>query len=116
MDKRDSVLVNAAASSMSRVAGDRREVSDALDPSDVKDCIRRVVKPTSLSGSMKKVGIVLILAPEPISTVPGVALLASSYAMKRREPASLQTLNREADKQLDELRSFSLSDLSLSLG
>jgi hypothetical protein len=57
---------------------------------------------------MGKAGIALILTPDPISGLPGVALLASSFVMKRREPASLASLAQETRKTLREIQSLSL--------
>jgi hypothetical protein len=57
---------------------------------------------------MRKAGIALIVTPDPISGVPGVALLASSFVMKKREPASLESLAQETRKALREIQSLSL--------
>jgi hypothetical protein len=57
---------------------------------------------------MRKAGIALIVTPDPFTSVPGVALLASSLVMKRREPASLGTLARETRKVLREIQSLNL--------
>jgi hypothetical protein len=57
---------------------------------------------------MRKAGIALVLTPDPISGVPGVALLASSFVMKKREPASLESLAQETRKALQEIRSLRL--------
>jgi hypothetical protein len=57
---------------------------------------------------MRKAGIALIVTPEPITGVPGVALLASSFVMKRKEPASLGSLAQETRKVLREIQSLSL--------
>ena len=57
---------------------------------------------------MKKVGIALIATPDPITGVIGVPLLASSFLMKKRQPASLGNLAEETQKILREIRSLSL--------
>ena len=56
---------------------------------------------------MRKAGMALILAPDPITGVPGVALLASSFVVKRKEPASLGSLAQETRKVLKEIQSLS---------
>jgi len=57
---------------------------------------------------MKKAGVALIATPDPFTGVPGVALLASSLLLKRREPASVATLALETRKVLREMQSLSL--------
>ena len=54
---------------------------------------------------MRKAGIALIAAPDPVTTVAGAGLLASSYALKK-EPASLTNLAMETRKVLRDLQSF----------
>ena len=55
---------------------------------------------------MKKLGIALVATPDPITGVPGVALLASSLVMKKREPAGASQLAKEARRILRELESL----------
>lgn len=57
---------------------------------------------------MKKVGVALIAAPDPITAVPGVALVASSYIMKKKQPTSLGDLAEETRKILRDIESISL--------
>lgn len=57
---------------------------------------------------MRKVGIALIAAPDPITAVPGVAMLAGSYALKGKNPATLQDLAGETRKILRDLESLTL--------
>jgi hypothetical protein len=65
-----------------------------------------LTKPPSLSGGMRKAGIALIVTPDPFTGVPGAALLASSFIMKRKEPASLGSLADETRKVLREIQSL----------
>jgi len=55
---------------------------------------------------MRKLGVALVAAPDPITGVPGVALLASSVVMKRREPAGIAELAKETRKVLREIQSL----------
>jgi len=57
---------------------------------------------------MRKVGIALIACPDPISGIPGAALVASSYVMKKKEPVGVGQLAVETNKILRELSSFRL--------
>jgi hypothetical protein len=57
---------------------------------------------------MRKAGIALIAAPDPFTGVPGVALLASSFVVKRKEPANLGSLAQETWKALREIQSLNI--------
>jgi hypothetical protein len=57
---------------------------------------------------MKKAGVALILAPDPVTGVAGVALVVTSFALKGKEPASLAHLAQEAKKILRDMESFRL--------
>ena len=115
MQDNDLVVIRTRVESLKRTSRDCVQVSRALDSEDASRSLRRLTNPQSLSGTMRKAGIALALAPEPFTTVAGVAMVASSFAMKRKEPASLGDLAEEAAKQLGDLSSLSLADLSLSL-
>jgi len=78
------------------------------DARSVERKLRDVTKPPSLSGGMRKAGVALIAAPDPFTGIPGVALLASSIAVKKREPASLGTLAQETRKILRDIQSLKL--------
>lgn len=64
-----------------------------------------MAKPNSLSGALRKTGVALIVAPDPISAVPGAVMLVASLAAKRREPIKPASVLEEARKLLDELGS-----------
>jgi len=112
---KDLVVMRARIESLKRISRDRVDVSQALDSAETARGLRRLSHPASLGGTMRKVGIALALAPEPFTTVAGVAMVAGSFVIKRREPASLGDLANEAVRQLSELSSVSLAGLSLSL-
>jgi hypothetical protein len=99
-------LIISSTSSVSRLASEKALVAKELKAAEVQDHLERVARPKSLSGGMKKLGIALIAAPDPITGVPGVALLASSYVMKRREPVGLTHLAQETKKVLREMQSL----------
>ncbi len=101
--------------SLRRLSADYRAVADSLDSEESARAFRRVTKPTSLTGVMRKTGIALAVAPEPFTTVAGVALVAASFAMKGKEPASLETLREETLTQLSELKSLGTDLTSLAL-
>jgi len=58
---------------------------------------------------MRKAGVALIVGtPDPITAVPGVALLAASFASRRKDPAKLDDLAAETRKLLRDIQSLSL--------
>jgi len=101
-------LIRSSTDSVSRLAGEKVHVVRVVNASPLKRHFDDLTKPPSLSGGMRKAGIALIAAPDPITGVPGVALLASSFVMKRKEPASLGSLAQETRKVLREIQSLSL--------
>jgi hypothetical protein len=100
-------LIRSSTDSFSRIVNERVHVAAAVDTSLLRRHFDNVTKPPSLSGGMRKAGMALILAPDPITGVPGVALLASSFVVKRKEPASLGSLAQETRKVLKEIQSLS---------
>jgi len=113
VQEKDHAAIGARVGSLKRTSLDCVQVSRALDTKETARSLRGVTHPASLSGAVRKTGVALALAPEPFTTVAGVAMIAGSFALKRREPASLGDLADEAAKQLGDLSSFSLADLSL---
>ena len=101
-------LIRSSANSLLRLANDRAKIAGAVDSIGLKRQFRDLTKPPSLGGGMKKAGIALIAFPDPITGVPGVALLASSLVMRGREPANLDGLAQEARKITREIRALSL--------
>ena len=96
----------SATDAVARVAKERLEVAETVRSAPVKKRVEKVTNPGSLSGGMKKAGIALIAAPDPLTGVPGVALLASSFVLKKREPANLGHLAQETRKILREIQSL----------
>ncbi|MGD0478376.1 MAG: hypothetical protein ABSB29_09465 [Nitrososphaerales archaeon] len=101
-------LIRSSTDSVSRIVNEKARVAGVVDTSPLRRHFDNVTKPPSLGGGMRKAGIALIVTPDPFTSVPGVALLASSFVMKRREPASLGTLAQETRKVLREIQSLNL--------
>ncbi len=57
---------------------------------------------------MRKAGIALIATPDPITGFPGVALVVTSFVLKRNEPTNLGHLASETRKILRDIQSLSL--------
>ena len=105
---RPKSLVQSSALSVSRIAQTKAEAASAIDAATVTRKVETLTKPRSPGSVMKKLGIALIVAPDPITAVPGVALVASSYVLKKNEPASIAHLALETRKILRDVQSLSL--------
>jgi hypothetical protein len=107
--KGQTKLVKAGANSLTRTSQDRVQVARSLSNSETNKKLNQVVRPNSISGTLKKAGLVVLLSPDPLGPIidiPGVVLLGASYAMKKREPASIKSVFKETQLMLDELRSL----------
>jgi len=107
--KKDELrLVDSKMRSLSRVVTEKRHVAKALGYPHVRSRLQDVAHPKSLAGGMRSAGIALILCPDPLGPlvdIPAVALLASSYIAKRKEPSSAKSVVADARKLLRELES-----------
>jgi hypothetical protein len=101
-------LIRSSTDSVTRLAKEKVDVSEKVRMGEVQVHLGRITKPRSLSSTAKKAAIALIAAPDPFTGVGGVALLASSYVLKRRDPISLGHLAQETRKTLRDLQSFTL--------
>jgi hypothetical protein len=102
-------IVRTVADSLNRLHETRSHVASSVDTKQVAYSLNKVSKPSSPSSALKKAGVALIVVtPDPITAVPGVALIAASYATKRKEPAKLEDLAAETRKILRDISSLSL--------
>lgn len=102
-------LIRSVADSLSRLNEARTQVASSADHSKVSRRLNDLSKPSSPSSALKKAGVALIVAtPDPITAVPGVALVASSYAVKRKDPTKLDDLAAETRKILRDIQSLRL--------
>lgn len=102
-------LVRAVAGSFARLNETRGQVASSMDTGPVSRQVKRASNPSTPSSTLKKAGVALIVGtPDPITAVPGVALLAASVAAKRREPARLDDLAAEARKILRDIEGLRL--------
>jgi hypothetical protein len=102
-------ITRSVADSLTRLQEVKSNVASSIDTKHVAHHLNRVSKPSSPSSTLKKAGVALIIAtPDPVTAVPGVALIAASYAAKRNEPAKLDDLAAETRKILRDIRSLSL--------
>ena len=104
----DKKPIHSAVKSLQRTAADAQRVSDSMDTAKTGDHMRKLTKPNSPSSTMKKVGVALIAAPDPITGAIGVPLVAAAYALKSKDPASLDSLAKETRRLIQDLKSISL--------
>lgn len=71
-----------------------------------RSSLSQVVRPNSISRTLRKAGVALILAPDPITAVPGAVMLGASIAARRKEPLSAASVSNEARKLLSEIGSL----------
>ena len=101
-------LLLSSAESVGRIVADASAASKSLDTKEVGVHMERLIRPKSLSGTMRKVGIALVVTPDPFTGVPGVALIGASLIARRKEPIGLSHLATETRKVLRDLQSLSL--------
>ena len=97
-------ILRSAADSYVRLNEAKGDVRSGIGSRQVSDSLNKLSKPGSPSSALKKAGVALIVGtPDPVTAVPGVALIAASYAAKRKDPAKLDDLATEARKILRDL-------------
>ena len=102
-------IAHSVADSLTRLQEAKGNVASSIGSKNVAHHLNRVSRPGSPSSTLKKAGVALIVAtPDPVTAVPGVALIAASYAAKRKEPAKLDDLAIEARKILRDIQSLRL--------
>jgi hypothetical protein len=106
---REGRIARSVVDSLSRLNVAKSQVASGVDTGPVKEHVDKLSRPKSPSSTLKKAGLALIVgAPDPITAVPGVALIATSYAIKGREPAKLDDIAAETKKILRDIQSLSL--------
>jgi len=102
-------IARSVADSLTRLQEAKSNVASSINTEHVARHLNKVSRPNSPSSTLKKAGVALIVAtPDPVTAVPGVALLAASYAAKLNEPAKLDDLAVEARKILRDIQGLSV--------
>ena len=107
--KGEAKLSKARADSLTRTSQDRAHVAKSISNAETRKVLDDVVKPRSISKTLRKLGIMILLSPDPlgpITDVPGAVLLSASYLMKGREPIGVESVFREAQQALYDLHSL----------
>lgn len=99
-------IAKAVVDAYRRSAVDKLEASAVVSDEKARKSVKLVVKPPKVSGSLKKAGVLLVLAPDPVTLVPGVAMIGAGYAMRKREPSDIEDLVKETRKTMRELQSL----------
>lgn len=89
-----------------RASHDKVDAARVISDRTASKSIRLAVKPPRAGSSLRKAGILLILTPDPLTAVPGLALVGASLAMKKREAAGLAELVSETARTMRELQSM----------
>ena len=113
MTSREAAL-RARWESLRRISGDWAEVASSLDMEDTARGIKDLSHPPSIKKTVRTAGVALAVAPEPFTTVAGVALVASSYAV-RGEPATPKSMIEELGHQMSEISDFDFAELTITL-
>jgi hypothetical protein len=103
--RRVQKVLRSSASSTTRVLGERAALAKCLADKGTRDALKQVVKPNSLSRTLRKAGVALILAPDPVTAVPGVAMLGASFAMRGKKPLSPASVFEDTRALLAEIGS-----------
>ena len=102
-------IARSVADSLTRLNEAKSNVASSIGSRNLAHHLNRVSRPSSPSSTLKKAGIALIVVtPDPVTAVPGVALIAASYAAKHKEPAKLDDLAIETRKILRDIQGLSL--------
>jgi hypothetical protein len=111
---REAALARSQCESLRRVSKDWVDVASSLEAGDAGRSVRDLTHPPSIKKTVRTAGIALAVAPEPFTTVAGVALVAGSFAM-RNEPATLKTVAEELCQEMSAISDFDLSELTISI-
>ena len=85
---------------------ERAAVASGLADAETRERLKQVARPNSVSRTLRRAGVALILAPDPITAVPGAMMIGASFATRRREPLSPASVVEETRKLLAEMGSF----------
>jgi len=91
----DVRLAKARVSAFARTSQDMVGAASAAGSTEMKSRLKMVVDPPNMSKTLRNMGVVLLVTPDPFSGIPGAALLGASYAVKGREAANLRALASE---------------------
>lgn len=99
-------IIASNAKSAARTLDDRQTAAKSLADAGTRKALKAVAKPNSVSGALRKAGVALILAPDPVTGVAGVVMVGASLAARGKKPLSPTAVYEETQKLLKEMDSF----------
>ncbi len=113
MTGREAALAKSQCESLRRISKDWVDVSASLEAEGLTGRIRDLHHPPSVKKTMRTAGVALAVAPEPFTTVAGIALVAGSFMMQE-EPITLKSVAEELRSQMSEISDFDFGDMTIS--
>jgi len=105
----DKRVLRSVVDSLSRLHETIAQVATDVKGAPIARQLNKLSKPNSPSSALRKAGVALIVGtPDPITAVPGVALVATSYVLRRKDPTKLDDLAAETKKILRDIRDLRL--------
>ncbi len=114
MTGREAALAKSQCESLRRISKSWVDVASSLETEDAARSVRDLTHPPSIKKTMRTAGVALAVAPEPFTTVAGVALVAGSFAIKS-EPMTLKSMAEELDNLASGISNLDLGDLSITI-
>jgi hypothetical protein len=99
-------LAKAVVGAYLRSSQDKMEVAKIFADKTASKSVKLALKPPRPASTLRKAGALLILTPDPFTAVPGVMMVAASFAMQRREAAGLEELIKETANTMRSLQSL----------
>ena len=110
---REAALAKSQCEALRRISKDWVDVASSFEGEDAARSVRDLNHPPSMKKTARTVGIALAVAPEPFTTVAGVALVAGSFVMKG-EPMAVENVTEELGDYMSEMSAFDLGALTIS--
>jgi hypothetical protein len=101
-------VFRSTTESISRLVETKAEVATHLGSKRVARHVRDLTRPNSIGKTMRTVGVALLSSPDIVTDVPGAALVAGSYVMRKKDPTKLDDLAEETRKILRDIQSLRL--------
>lgn len=86
----------------------RKEITSALGRNELKKSLKNLVQPSDPSKGMRRIGMALLLSPDPLTDIPAAILIITSLLIRSRGPAALSSIVSESRRILSNLSLISL--------
>ena len=81
-------------------------LAGVLADKESRNSLRQVARPNSISRTLRKAGVTLMLSPDPLTDIPGAIMLGASVVTRNKEPLRPASVFAETRKLLAEMGSF----------